>query len=66
MSLILQITDTAVYWTSLAAGVLLLLLTVVMALVAFAPYLPLDVGGQLDPRAAEDYAAEADAEDSAE
>ncbi len=58
MSTILQLTDTAVDVTSLAAGVLLLVLTIVMAAVALAPYLPWEIGEEFDASASEGYAVD--------
>ncbi len=63
---ILQITDTAVDVTSLTAGVLLAVLTLIMAVVALGPYLPWSLGKELDTEAAQGHAAdESDAVDEA-
>ncbi len=58
MSVILQLTETAVDLTSLAAGVLLAVLMVIMAVMALGPYLPWDVGRELDTAASEGYAVD--------
>lgn len=58
MYTILQITDTAVNLTSLVAGVLLAVLTVVMAFIALGPYLPWSLGRELDTEAGHGRAAD--------
>lgn len=54
----LQITDTAVGVASTTAGILLAVLTVIMAVVALGPYLPWSVGKELDTEAAQGRAAD--------